>query len=108
MRSPPGGKSQISTNGGSQVRWRRDGNELFYIGLDGRLMAVPIRLDSKVMVVEAGAPVALFAARVGDPVLGGDRQQYIVSTDGQRFLMNTVAEEAAAPLTIILNWKPKP
>ncbi len=45
----PGGKLQISTNGGAQVRWRRDGKELFYIGLDNRLMAVPIRLDSKAM-----------------------------------------------------------
>ena len=35
----------ISTNGGAQVRWRRDGKELFYIALDDRLMAVPIQLD---------------------------------------------------------------
>jgi len=54
---------------------------LFYIGLDSRLMAVPIRLDSTAMVVEAGSPV---------------------------FLMNTVLEQAASPLTVILNWKPKP
>jgi hypothetical protein len=26
----------------------------------------------------------------------------------QRFLMNTVIEEAAAPITVILNWKAKP
>jgi hypothetical protein len=37
------------------------------------------------------------------------RQQYDVSSDGQRFLMNTVTdEEAAAPITVILNWKAKP
>ena len=28
--------------------------------------------------------------------------------DGQRFLMNSVTEEATAPITVILNWKPKP
>ncbi len=38
----PGAKVRISTNGGAQMRWRRDGKELFYIALDGRLMAVPI------------------------------------------------------------------
>lgn len=37
----PGGKTQVSTNGGAQVRWRRDGKKLFYIALDNRLMAVP-------------------------------------------------------------------
>ena len=31
-----GRKERISTSGGTQVRWRRDGKELFYIALDGR------------------------------------------------------------------------
>ena len=105
----PGGKSQISTEGGAQVRWRRDGRELFYIGLDERLMAVPIRLDSKAMVVEAGSPVPLFQTRVGGTggAIRRGRQQYVVSADGQRFLMNTVVEQASAPLTVVLNWKPR-
>ena len=41
----PGAPVQVSKNGGAQVRWRQDGRELFYIGLDGRLMAVPIQLS---------------------------------------------------------------
>jgi hypothetical protein len=28
--------------------------------------------------------------------------------DGQRFLMNTIHEEVASPITVILNWKGKP
>jgi hypothetical protein len=36
-------------------------------------------------------------------------QQYAVSADGQRFLMNTLVQEAnASPMTLILNWRPKP
>ena len=31
---------------------------------------------------------------------------YIPSPDGQRFLMDIVVEESAAPITVILNWKP--
>ena len=31
-----------------------------------------------------------------------------VVPDGQRFLMNTVTEEVTSPITVILNWKPKP
>jgi hypothetical protein len=35
--------------------------------------------------------------------------QYAVSRDGQRFLMNTRIEDVAtSPITVILNWKPKP
>jgi Tol biopolymer transport system component len=103
---PEGKAEPISTNGGAQPRWGHDGKELFYIAMDGKLMAVKIKLDPAAQTVKAEAPVALFTARV-DRVLpvGGTRQQYAVF--GDRFLMNTVAEEATSPITIILNWKPK-
>jgi hypothetical protein len=64
----PGAKVQISTNGGAQMRWRRDGKELFYIGLDGRLMAAPIRQGPGDRLLEAGDPVPLFATNVGELV----------------------------------------
>jgi WD40 repeat protein len=103
------GKELISTSGGGQPRWRRDGKELFYVGLDGQLMAVSIQMGSDGRTVEAGRPVPLFPAHVGAPVPVLDRQQYIVSADGQRFLMNRVSDEAgASPITVILNWKPRP
>ena len=82
---------------------------MFYIALDGRLMAVPIRLASTTQTIEAGSPIPLFATRVGGALSFPFNQQYDVSSDGQRFLMNTVTdEEAAAPITVILNWKAKP
>ncbi len=58
--------------------------------------------------VEAGTPVALFTTRMlGGAVQSTNRQQYAVSPDGQRFLVNTLAEEATtSPITLILNWKP--
>ena len=71
-------------------------------------MAVPIRLASNGQAVEPGVPVPLFATHIGGAVYGANRQQYMVSPDGQRFLMNTVTEEATSPITVILNWKPKP
>lgn len=105
----PGNKSLVSTNGGSQVRWRRHGQELFYVALDGRLMAVPIRVASHAGAPEIGTPITLFAPRLGGAVQQADyRHQYMVSRDGQRFLVATVTEEANAPITVILNWKPKP
>ena len=71
-------------------------------------MAVPIQLASNGQNVEAGTPVPLFATRVGGAVQSNYRQLYVISPDGQRFLMNTVTEEATLPITVILNWKPKP
>ena len=99
----------VSTHGGSQVRWRRDGRELFYVDLDGRLMAVPIRLPATGDAPELGAPSALFEPPLGGAVQQADfRHQYMVSADGARFLVATVTNAAASPITVILNWHPKP
>jgi Tol biopolymer transport system component len=39
---PTGGKWQVSTGGGGQPKWRRDGKELFYVSIDRTLMAVEV------------------------------------------------------------------
>ena len=103
------GKIPISTNGGAQVRWAPNGKELFYIALDGRLMAVPVRIAADGQSIDPGTPTPLFNTRVGGALQGAGaaRQQYMVSPDGQRFLMTTLAQDSATPITVILNWKPK-
>jgi eukaryotic-like serine/threonine-protein kinase len=101
----PAVKSLISTAGGAQVRWKPDGKELFYIALDGRLMAVPIRLSNK-ETFEVADAVPLFDTHVGGALQSNYMQQYMVSPDGARFLMNTVVEETTMPITILLNWRP--
>jgi len=81
----PGTRIQVSVNGGAQVRWRADGKELFYIALDGRLVAVPIRIAFDGQAIKAGTAQALFSTRIGEAVQGIYRPQYMVSADGQRF-----------------------
>ena len=104
-----GDEIRISSDGGDQVRWRPDGKELFYIARDGQLIAVPIRLGATSETVEAGTPVRLFMTRVGGWAAGLPGPQYVVSPDGLRFLMNTLTGEViTSPITVILNWKPKP
>jgi eukaryotic-like serine/threonine-protein kinase len=103
----PGNRLQVSNSGGAQVRWRSDGKELFYIALDDRLMAVPIQFASASSTIEAGAPVPLFVTRVGGAVQPLYRQQYVVSKDGQTFLMNTAIDESNPTLTLVLNWNPR-
>jgi Tol biopolymer transport system component len=104
----PGVKRAVSRSGGAQVRWRRDGRELFYVGLDRRLMAVPVRPVSDGRQIELGSPTALFSTHIGGAVRGPDRHQYMVSADGQRFLMNTIVREPTTPIMVFLNWKPRP
>jgi dipeptidyl aminopeptidase/acylaminoacyl peptidase len=98
----------LSVHGGEQVRWRRDSQELFYIGPDNRLMAVPVRLAPDSQSIEPDSPVGLFPTRVLHGRSAVLRQQYIVSADGRQFLMNTETEEHATPITLIFNWKAKP
>jgi hypothetical protein len=103
----PGGKWQVSTAGGIYPRWRGDGQELFYVTLDNRLMAAPIRVSPDARTLAPGAPVALFATRLaiaGNVGIGGyiSRAQYAVASDG-RFLM-LVAPEDTSPITIVQNW----
>src|SRR5262249_35415929 len=78
----PGPKTVISTDGGAEARWRGDGKELFYIALDGQLMAVPIQLPKEGSTVEAKTPVPLFRAHVPKPIENIDGPQYVVSPDG--------------------------
>jgi hypothetical protein len=95
----PGGKIAISTEGGTEPHWSRDGRELFY-RQDDRMMAVAITPGS---LLTASSPRMLFEGRyqVSDTNSGG----YDVGPDG-RFLMvqPTVAEQPATEFNIVLGW----
>jgi len=104
----PGDDWRASIDGGGQARWNPSGKELFYIGPDDRLMSVAIRFAPNSATPEFGTPVPLFATNVGSPGTPVFRQQYVVSVDGQSFVMNSlVGEASASPIAVILNWKPK-
>jgi Tol biopolymer transport system component len=104
----PGRRLPISKDGGAQVRWRRGGKELFYVALDDRLMAVPIRIAPNGQSLESGTPAPLFLTHLGGAVQGANRQQYMPSSDGQRFLVNAVLAAPTTPITVLLNWKGRP
>ena len=59
---PTGARRQISNAGGVQPLWRRDGRELYYLALDGTLMAVDIL--SAAPAFRAGVPRPLFKTRI--------------------------------------------
>jgi hypothetical protein len=91
----------ISTNGGADPQWRADGAELFFIGADLKLMAVPVNRGAS---FEPGIPIALFQTRVTG--LTDVRTHYQVTSDGQRFLVNTIGQaDRGAPIQVVVNWQ---
>ena len=55
-----------------------------------------------------GTPVALFHTHIyGGGTDNNQGPQYDVARDG-RFLINTVLDDAAAPITLLQNWHPGP
>jgi len=94
----PGPPMQISTDGGREPVWSRDGTELFYRHTD-RMMAVPVREEGSFV---AGRPIELFEGPFASEYKG--KSNYDVAPDG-RFLMVQV-EEGSEPvrLDVILNW----
>ena len=98
---PSGGKWQISTAGGVDARWRRDGRELYDLSLNNELMVVDIETAGDAPMV--GIPHALF--QVPFRQVPPQRNSFDVTADGQRFLVNTLVEGAgSAPITWVLNW----
>ncbi len=97
-------KWQVSSGGGAEPRWRRDGKELFYISGTGKLMAIAVKTTANDFA--SSWPQALFQTHLRQPISGAELVSYDVSSDGQKFLINTKVDEpgAAVSLSIVLNW----
>jgi eukaryotic-like serine/threonine-protein kinase len=99
----PGGKWQISTEGGTEPTWNPNGRELFYRSGD-KMMAVEIARQPS---LSAGRPKVLFAGQYQPSPNPVPNANYDVSPDGQRFLMlKPSAQEQVAPtqINVVLNW----
>jgi Tol biopolymer transport system component len=90
-----GRRVQISTEGGTEPVWSRDGRELFY--RDGRkMMAVAVSSDTS---FSAEKPTLLFEG----PYATGDFS-YDVTHDGRFVMIQTEREEGPTQINIVLNW----
>jgi serine/threonine protein kinase/Tol biopolymer transport system component len=98
----PGEHIQLSPGGGTQVRWGQRSAEVFYIAADQRLNAVPVRIAAN-GALSLGSPKPLFQVSA----IRSLGLQYVVSADGQRFLLNTQTADPPS-ITMILNWKGQP
>jgi serine/threonine protein kinase len=93
----PGGRIQISSGGGTQAVWSRNGREITYIAPDRKLMSVVFDEEKK----SASAPRVLFQTRIIAPTFVST--QYDVTPDG-KFVINSLASNNSSPLTMLVNW----
>ena len=106
--APPAGgsKTPVSRTGGSQPRWRRDGKELFYLSLDGNLMAADVSSGSE---FKAATPKSLFQVVANTNPEAGSPEifRWAVTPNGNRFLI-TSDKMTSEPITVVLNWSANP
>jgi Tol biopolymer transport system component len=104
----------VSTAGGTQPRWRRDGRELFYLQIPvggGEAVLMSVTLEPTGERMKFSVPEALFNPYVASALHGGLPTvfQYAVSSDGMRFLVARrlaadTSNPGAEPLTVVFNW----
>jgi len=96
----PGGKWQISTDGGIEPGWNPNGRELFYRSGD-RMMAVPV---TTAPAFSAGRPTMLFERPYMSSTFPLTGVTYDVTRDGQRFLMVKDQSGSATQINVVVNW----
>jgi hypothetical protein len=87
---------KISTAGGMNPEWSRDGKELYFLSPDYRLMAVTVTFSGET--VSLSKPTVLFRLPGGS--------EYGVSSDRNRFLVYAPTGEAN-PIIVLSNWAKK-
>jgi serine/threonine-protein kinase len=98
---PNGGPAwQVYSKQADEPHWRRDGKELYIIGSDRKVIAIPVETNGNVF--RAGTPQPLFEIPSRDAFL----VRLQPSNDGQRFLVRVLpeGEPAVPPLEFVLNW----
>ena len=93
----PGGRQQISHEGGEQPRWVKSGREIVYRN-GTKMMSVPVEAKP---LLRPGEAVELFDRKFDR---GGAVAGYDVSPDGQRFVMTRSERESATQIRVILGW----
>jgi len=87
---------QVSTHGGMLPQWGPGDKELVYVRGDGMVVSVPLAPGT----LEPGPEKELFRV-----VLRPGTSSLDMSADGERFAVDTLASEGAAPIVVLTNWK---
>jgi len=91
----PGGRRQISSDGGEQPRWVRNGREIVYRN-GTKMMSVPVQLQPN---FQPGRVIELFDRKFDR---GGAVAGYDVSPDGQTFVMTRSERDNPTQIRVVI------
>src|SRR6476659_4663653 len=97
---PP--RIRISSDGGTQPRWRRDGRELFFVSKGETIMAVPFDPATG---TPTALPARLFDAPISYMFDSHVPQRYDVAPDGRFLIIVRASKDPPPPLVLVLNWQ---
>jgi Tol biopolymer transport system component len=93
-----GARWQVSTHGGAQPHWRKEGQELLYLAPDGLLMSATLTRGGW----QKSSTMPLFHVNVPDFIGSGD---YTISPKGDRIVVNTfISDPVVPPIDVVVNW----
>jgi serine/threonine protein kinase len=93
---------RISSDGGAQPRWSRDGRELYFVSKSKTMMAAHFEPSSGTPV---GPPVRLFDVPISYAFRSHVPVRYDVAADGRFLIIVRISDEPPAPLMLVLNWQ---
>jgi eukaryotic-like serine/threonine-protein kinase len=93
----------ISREGAQCLRWRKDARELYYLGLDGQVYAVPLAF--RPAAVHAGKPEALFTIDAEARSTVHSVVSFDVSADGSRFVIPSMTPGESSVLVVLQDWE---
>ena len=93
----PGGRWQISTDGGEQPRWVRNGREIVYRN-GTKMMSAAVQIQPK---FGAAKPVELFDRKFDR---GGSVGGFDVTPDGQTFVMTRSEQANPTEIRVVVGW----
>ena len=97
-----GERFPVSGAGAQVVRWRRDGKEIYYLGYDGKVYAVPVKLGTR---PTFGPATPLFEISTEARAAIHAHVGFDVSPDGQRFVIPTVSDAEPPSIAVVQNWE---
>jgi Tol biopolymer transport system component/DNA-binding winged helix-turn-helix (wHTH) protein len=93
----------ISRQGGQCLRWRKDGQELYYLGSDGRVYAV--KVNFRAGTVNARRPEPLFTIDAEARATNHSVVSFDVSADGSRFVIPSMTPGERSALVVLQDWE---
>jgi eukaryotic-like serine/threonine-protein kinase len=93
----------LSHHGAQTLRWRKDGKELFYLGFDGRVYAVPLLIRGSSL--RAGSPEPLFTIDAEARAAIHTIVSFDMSADGRRFVIPSLNPGDSAAIVVLQNWE---